>query len=105
MLQILTVQPKAFLNATSKAVDHTLTFPLGIGLNLGGDVCFESSYGAWVILIDVVLEEPPQEEIWEIQIRRVRWRFHYSFAANETVPKPFAESGHHDISSLGNSTI
>jgi len=78
MLQMSTVLSKAFLNAACKVVDNSPTILLFNGLNLLGNGCFRSS------LVNVVLEEPPQEEIWGIQVRRVRCPFHFSFAADET---------------------
>lgn len=48
-----------------------------------------------VTLVDVVLKEPPAEEILGgSQFRRVRCQFHFSFAADETLPIPFMESCH-----------
>ena len=44
-------------------------------LNLIGNGWLQSSNSECVILVNVVLEEPPQEEIWGIQIRQVRCRF------------------------------
>ena len=105
MLQMSTVLSKAFLNAACKVVDNMLAFLLCNGLNFLGNGCFQSCNSEWVILVNVVLEEPPQEEIWRIQVRRVRCPFHFSFAADETLSKLFTEPSHGDISSVRRGTI
>ena len=69
LLLISTNYFKAFLNAASKVVDITLTFLLHSGLSLHFNGCFQSSNAVRVIQVDVVLEEPASEKIWEIQIR------------------------------------
>ena len=104
MLQMSTVLSKAFLNAACKVVDNTLTFLLCNGLNFLGNGCFQSCNSEWVILVNVVLEEPPQE-IWRIQVRRVRCPFRFSFAADDTLSKLFTEPSHGDISSVRRGTI
>lgn len=64
MLQMSAVQSKALLNAACKVVDNACTFLLGDRLNPLSDGCLQCSNGARVTLVDVVLEEPPEEEIW-----------------------------------------
>ena len=66
---------------------------------------FKSCNSEWVILVNVVLEEPSQEEIWRIQVRRVRSPFRFSFAADDTLSKLFTELSHGDISSVKRGTI
>ena len=105
MLQMSTVLSKAFLNAACKVVDNTLTFLLCNGLKFLGNGCFQSCNSEWVILVNVVLEELPQEEMWRIQVRRVRCPFHFSFAVDETLSKLFTEPSHGDISSVRRGTI
>ena len=104
MLQIFTFHSKECLNDLYKVVDKTLTFLLCNSLNLSINCCFQSSTCV-SLLIDVVLEEPPQEEIWGIQLRQLKYPFQSSFVANEMFPKLFMEPGHGDISSVKRSTI
>ena len=59
--------------------------------------------GAWVILLHVVLEETPQEEIWRIQVKLVS--AHFTSAVQLLSTKPFAEPGHGGISSERLNTI
>ena len=47
------------MNAACKVVDNSPTILLFNGLNLLGNGCFQSSNSEWVILVNVVLEEPP----------------------------------------------
>ena len=76
-----------------KAVDNTFIFFLCNNLNLCSNGCFQSSNGAWIIWIDFVLEEPPQE-MWGIQAKQVKRLFHFSFAADKMDSKLLTEAGH-----------
>ena len=104
VLQIFTFHSKEFLNDLYKVVDKTLTFLLCNSLNLSINYCFQSS-NCVGLLIGVVLEKPPQEEIWGIQLRQLKYPFQSSLVANETFPKLFMKPGHGDISSVERSTI
>ena len=91
VLQITTVQPKALLHAACKFVHTTLSFFLNNCLSLLRSGSFYNSNGGWVIQEYVVIEEPPEEEIWGIQVRPVRFAFHLSFAADKK-PQRFSRS-------------
>lgn len=83
------------------------TFLLGDRLILLSDVCFQCSNTARVALVDVALKELPEEESCWVggQVRRVRYPFHFSFAAYETLPKLFTEPYHGNMSRVRKSTI
>lgn len=83
-----TVRLKPLLNA------KLCTFLLGDHLSLLNDDCSQCSNGTRIALVDVVLEKPRSEEIWRVQIRRVRCTFHFCLAADKMLPKHFMERRH-----------
>ena len=87
------------MEAASKAVDRACIFLLDDRLNL------QCSNGVWVAQVDVVLVEPQEEDIWVALVRRVRCPFHFSFGADETLPKFFREARHGNNSSVRGSSI
>lgn len=90
-----------------KVVDNMCTYLLGDRLNLLSDGCLQCNNGVRVALVDIVLEETPEEEnlVGWVQVKQVRCPFHFSFAANEMLPKLFMEPCHGDISSVRKHTI
>ena len=63
MLRISAVHLKALLNAACKVVDNTYTFLRSDRLNLFSDSYLQCSNGARVTSVDIVLEDPLEEEI------------------------------------------
>ena len=59
-----TVALQAHLKLTSKVISHPDTLFLPDSTNLLGDGHFQFSNGLRMILIDVVLQEPPEIKIW-----------------------------------------
>ena len=58
------VKFQALMTVTYKVADNMFTFFLGDHLNLLNEGYFQCSNGTRVALVDVVLEEPPEDEIW-----------------------------------------
>ena len=56
-------------------------------------------------LVDVVLEQPPEEEIWWIQGRLVRCPFHFTFGAGVMLLNFFSKVSSDSVSSVRKSTI
>ena len=85
------------MSAVCKVIDNACSFPLGDCLNLLTDGCFQCSNGVRVVLVDDILEEAPEEEIWGVQIKSLGCPFHFSFASDEMLPKLFMEPSNGDI--------
>ena len=67
LLQVFTIHAVAFLIVPCKVVDITLTFLLFNGQGLRFYGCFQNINAVRVILVVVVFEENPPEEIWEFK--------------------------------------
>ena len=61
------VQFKALLNVACKVDYNACTFFLGDRLNVPSDGCLQCSNATRVALVDDILEEHHEEEIWEFQ--------------------------------------
>ncbi len=79
------IQLKVLLNAAYQVIDNARIFLLDDRLNILSDGCFQCSNAARFVLEKVVLEEPPEEGIWVVQVKRVRYPFHLYFTADETL--------------------
>lgn len=72
--------------------------PLADRLDFLSNGCYQCSNGATVALIDIVLVESPEEEIWTVI--SCECPFHFSFMASETLLKLFTEPCHGKIISV-----
>ena len=64
MFQMTAVVTQTHLEPTTEVVNHPDTLFLPDGTNLLGDGHFQFSNGLRMILIHVVLQEPPEIKIW-----------------------------------------
>ena len=66
MLHMTTVSSQALLDPESQVVYHSVTLYLFDGFNIGGHGLLELCNGFRTIIVDMVFQEPPREEIWGI---------------------------------------
>ena len=63
MLQMTTVSSQALLDPESEVVYHSATLFLLDGFNIGGDGLLQFNCGLRTIIVDMIFQDSPREEI------------------------------------------
>ena len=74
MLQMSTVLLKADLDSASKVIDNSDALILWYSVDHLRYCFLELRDGLRIVPVHIILQEPPQVEIWGVKIRGIRFR-------------------------------
>ena len=83
MFLMTTIALMTHLNFLSKVVNHPDTLFFQYDMNLLIDGLFKFSFGLWIVFIHIVLQEPKEIKIWEVQIGWIQRSFRFTASADQ----------------------
>ena len=105
MLQMSTVLLKADLDSASKVIDNSDALLLWYSVDLLRYCFLELRDGLRIVPVHIILQEPPQVEIWGVKIRGMEGPLRLAFSADEPVRKLVIQPVKSNISCVGRCPI